>query len=223
MLLKEKNIGVDACWFLGRVNPNYQSIKTIKILLISFVLACLYITLEVTSRTCFVRSTTPRSRFKAVLEIRGDARPIQLTAGKYNLYSYGGMKFLLGSSSIFLLVSGTEPLCLTDCLRLLRRCIWRSASCHVSVDVIENTFQVLVRLDWIAEEMSSFVFSSSIVLSLLLCLSTDQHGSSDWDHLEHYGGDHKQRLVGLFRQNELRVMLVVFTHRTEWTETLCWY
>lgn len=89
---------------LGRVNPNYQSIKTIKILLISFLLACLYITLEVMSRTCFVRST-PRSRFKAVLEIRGDARPVELTTGKYNLYSYGGMKFLLGSSSIFLLVS----------------------------------------------------------------------------------------------------------------------
>ena len=93
---------------------------------------------------------------------------------------------------------------LADFLLLLRRCIWRSASCHVSVDVIENIFQVLARLDWIAADISCSVFSSSIVLSLLLCLSTDQHGSSDWYHLEHYGGDHKQRLVGLFRQSANR-------------------
>lgn len=155
------------------------------------------------SRTCFVRST-PRSRFKAVLEIRGDARPIELTTGKYNLYSYGGMKFLLGSSSIFLLVSWTERWHLTDFLLLLRRCTWRSAFCHVSVDAIGNISQVRVRLDWIAEDLWCFVCSSSIVLYLLLCLSTNQYGSSDWDHLKHYGGDHKQRLVGLFRQNPSR-------------------
>jgi hypothetical protein len=42
---------------------------------------------------------------KAVLEFRGDARPNSFQANNYNLYSYGGMKFLLISSSIFLLVS----------------------------------------------------------------------------------------------------------------------
>ena len=41
---------------------------------------------------------------KAVLEFRDDTRPIQLNTSNYNLYSYGGMKFLLISSSMFLLV-----------------------------------------------------------------------------------------------------------------------
>ena len=42
---------------------------------------------------------------KGVLEFRGDTRPSSFQITNYNLYSYGGMKFLLISSSIFLIVS----------------------------------------------------------------------------------------------------------------------
>lgn len=41
---------------------------------------------------------------KAILEFRGDTRPISFQVIHYNLYSYGGMKFLLISSAIFLTV-----------------------------------------------------------------------------------------------------------------------
>lgn len=68
----------------GRVHSNQQSIRALKILFFSFLISTIYITIE------------------AVLEFRDDARPIQFTTTPYNLYSYGGMKFLLISSSIFL-------------------------------------------------------------------------------------------------------------------------
>ena len=42
---------------------------------------------------------------KGILEFLGDARPRSFQIANYNLYSYGGMKFLLISSSMFLLVN----------------------------------------------------------------------------------------------------------------------
>ncbi|CAF0915642.1 unnamed protein product [Rotaria sp. Silwood1] len=68
----------------GRSNSNRPSIKTLKVLIISFIFASIYITTQ------------------AVLEFRGDTRPIKFQTSDYHLYSYGGMKFLLISSSIFL-------------------------------------------------------------------------------------------------------------------------
>jgi len=68
----------------GRASVTRQSIQTIRILIISFIFASIYITIQ------------------AVLEFRGDTRPIKFQSSNYNFYSYGGMKFLLISSSIFL-------------------------------------------------------------------------------------------------------------------------
>ncbi|CAF4778737.1 unnamed protein product, partial [Rotaria sp. Silwood2] len=40
----------------------------------------------------------------AILEFRGDTRPSSFQITNYNPYSYGGMKFILISSSIFLIM-----------------------------------------------------------------------------------------------------------------------
>lgn len=70
----------------ARVLSDRQALKTVQILLISFFVSTIYTTIE------------------AILEFRGDTRPIQWSTSNYNLYAYGGMKFLLVSSSIFLLM-----------------------------------------------------------------------------------------------------------------------
>ena len=86
----------------GRVHAKRQSVQTMKILIISFLFASIYTAIEVGVFKSCVRHL-PLS-LKAVLEFRDDTRPIQLNTSNYNLYSYGGMKFLLISSSMFLLV-----------------------------------------------------------------------------------------------------------------------
>ncbi|CAF3397882.1 unnamed protein product [Rotaria socialis] len=70
--------------FFGRSNSNRPSIKAVKVLIISFIFTSIYIAIQ------------------ALLEFLGDTRPIQFQTSNYHLYSYGGMKFLLISSSIFL-------------------------------------------------------------------------------------------------------------------------
>ncbi|CAF1152051.1 unnamed protein product [Rotaria sordida] len=72
--------------YFGRSNPNRPWIKTIKILIISSICSLIYTITQ------------------GVLEFRGDTRPSSFQLTNYNLYSYGGMKFLLISSSIFLLM-----------------------------------------------------------------------------------------------------------------------
>ncbi|CAF3929946.1 unnamed protein product [Rotaria sp. Silwood2] len=83
LLLTELSVLLFGICF-GRSNSNRPSIKTLKVLIISFMFASIYITIQ------------------AVLEFRGDTRPIKFQTSDYHLYSYGGMKFLLISSSIFL-------------------------------------------------------------------------------------------------------------------------
>ncbi|CAF1036119.1 unnamed protein product [Rotaria sordida] len=68
----------------GRSNSNRPSIKTLKVLVISFIFTSIYITIQ------------------AILEFRRNTRPIKFQTSDYHLYSYGGMRFLLISSSIFL-------------------------------------------------------------------------------------------------------------------------
>jgi hypothetical protein len=72
--------------YFGRSNPNRQWLKTTKILIISSICSLIYTITQ------------------TVLEFRGDTRPSNFQMTNYNLYSYGGMKFLLISSSIFLLM-----------------------------------------------------------------------------------------------------------------------
>jgi len=72
--------------YFGRSNPNRQWLKTTKILIISSICSLIYTIIQ------------------AVLEFLGDTRPSNFQMTNYNLYSYGGMKFLLISSSIFLIM-----------------------------------------------------------------------------------------------------------------------
>ncbi|CAF3446392.1 unnamed protein product [Rotaria socialis] len=72
--------------YFGRSYPNRPWIKIIKVLIISSLCSLIYTVIQ------------------AVLEFRGDARPNDFQMTSYNLYSYGGMKFLLMSSSIFLIM-----------------------------------------------------------------------------------------------------------------------
>jgi hypothetical protein len=62
--------------------------------------------------------------FKATLEFRNDARPIRFQTSTYNLYSHGGMTFLLVSSSIFLTVAliATPPFYSLDAFRYIHFC-----------------------------------------------------------------------------------------------------
>ncbi|CAF1457687.1 unnamed protein product [Adineta steineri] len=72
--------------YSGRSNPNRQWIKTAKILIISSICSLVYTITQ------------------GVLEFEGDTRPSSFKLSNYNLYSYGGMKFLLISSAIFLIM-----------------------------------------------------------------------------------------------------------------------
>ncbi|CAF4575814.1 unnamed protein product, partial [Rotaria sp. Silwood2] len=72
--------------YFGRSSPNRPWMKTIKILIISSICSLIYTITQ------------------AILEFRGDTRPSSFQITNYNLYSYGGMKFLLISSSIFLIM-----------------------------------------------------------------------------------------------------------------------
>jgi len=72
--------------YFGRSNLNRQWLKTTKILIISSICSLIYTITQ------------------AILEFLGDTRPNNFQMTNYNLYSYGGMKFLLISSSIFLIM-----------------------------------------------------------------------------------------------------------------------
>ncbi|CAF1031251.1 unnamed protein product [Adineta ricciae] len=72
--------------FFGLCFGLLNSMKTMKILLFSFVLTSIFISIQ------------------ALLEFRNDTRPIRFQAGSYNLYSHGGMRFFLISSSISLTI-----------------------------------------------------------------------------------------------------------------------
>ena len=92
--------------YFGRSNPNRQWLKTIKILIISSICALIYTITQVKIFFFLLKGFVNLFVFaKAILEFRGDTRPNTFQINNYNLYSYGGMKFLLISSSIFLLVS----------------------------------------------------------------------------------------------------------------------
>ncbi|UJR09508.1 hypothetical protein I4U23_013746 [Adineta vaga] len=70
----------------GRSNSNRQWLQTARILIVSSLCSLIYTLIQ------------------GVLEFRGDARPSSFLLSNYNLYSYGGMKFLLISSALFLLM-----------------------------------------------------------------------------------------------------------------------
>ncbi|CAF0955332.1 unnamed protein product [Adineta ricciae] len=70
----------------GRSNSNRQWLQTGRILIISSFFGLIYTIIQ------------------GVLEFRGDTRPSSFLLANYNLYSYGGMKFLLISSALFLLM-----------------------------------------------------------------------------------------------------------------------
>ena len=74
-------------------------------LILSLILSLIFIIIEVRSLLYVMKDQLVV--VQTVLEFHGDTRPIQFQSNSYKLYSYGGMKYLLISSSIFFLVNSS--------------------------------------------------------------------------------------------------------------------